>query len=573
MDIDEFAVNIAMLRMWLSLVIEYEGEKPEPLPNLDFKVVRGDSLLGPDPSPDSYGDLFRFRAHSVAAQLADLKARHMDATTGKDALREEIERVQDELREALADTPAPGGAVDWRVEFAEVFDRGGFDVVMANPPYVVISDKRLRAMYSDGVYGRMNTYGLFIHRSLQLMCDGSQLFFINPRTLLTDKYFTNLRKVIKRQSHLKGVVLISDRHNTFERVLQECIILHLARKADPTGVYRVNTQAISVPNDLNNQQDVVSIASDRVLLGSEYNDSFYIGESEFDYEVFERMNAVGVKLSDFGLKAETGKIQFDKFREYARSTAGKGACRLLWAENIQRYTHRESSKRVGKEWLAPQVTSVVSPNISGTGIVTQRVSANEQPRRIIATLLSSEASGDLLVYSENHTNFIPMKDDSVGYFLIASLNSSPMEYVFRRLNSNTQVSAGELNQLPFPPKPAPPVLEEIRNCVLKLLSLGGVDGELSTTRRAMGYERRLDRLIGSLYGLSRTEVEIVQTRLPSYGVVYGLTDETTPSLCSTFRAIETIRESVPASEWAKLPTDGAANYRHYLYGHPKDSEL
>ena len=49
-DIDEFAVNIAMLRMWLSLAIDYEGEKPEPLPNLDFKVIRGDSLLGPDPS-------------------------------------------------------------------------------------------------------------------------------------------------------------------------------------------------------------------------------------------------------------------------------------------------------------------------------------------------------------------------------------------------------------------------------------------------------------------------------------------------------------------------------------------
>ena len=50
-DIDEFAVNIAMLRMWLSLVIEYEGDRPEPLPNLDFKVVLGDSLLGSGPKP------------------------------------------------------------------------------------------------------------------------------------------------------------------------------------------------------------------------------------------------------------------------------------------------------------------------------------------------------------------------------------------------------------------------------------------------------------------------------------------------------------------------------------------
>ena len=50
-DSDEFAANIAMLRLWLSLSIDYDGAaEPPPLPNLDFKIVCGDSLLGPDPS-------------------------------------------------------------------------------------------------------------------------------------------------------------------------------------------------------------------------------------------------------------------------------------------------------------------------------------------------------------------------------------------------------------------------------------------------------------------------------------------------------------------------------------------
>ena len=48
-DVDDFAVNIAMLRLWLSLAIDYEGETPPPLPNLDFKALCGDSLLGPRP--------------------------------------------------------------------------------------------------------------------------------------------------------------------------------------------------------------------------------------------------------------------------------------------------------------------------------------------------------------------------------------------------------------------------------------------------------------------------------------------------------------------------------------------
>ena len=45
-DIDDFAVNIAMLRMWLSLAIDFEGATPEPLPNLDFKVICG-AAAGP----------------------------------------------------------------------------------------------------------------------------------------------------------------------------------------------------------------------------------------------------------------------------------------------------------------------------------------------------------------------------------------------------------------------------------------------------------------------------------------------------------------------------------------------
>lgn len=50
-DIDPFATNIAMLRLWLSL--EVEADDPLPLPNLDFKIETGDSLLGPDPAATS----------------------------------------------------------------------------------------------------------------------------------------------------------------------------------------------------------------------------------------------------------------------------------------------------------------------------------------------------------------------------------------------------------------------------------------------------------------------------------------------------------------------------------------
>ena len=399
----------------------------------------------------------------------------------------------------------------------------GFDVVIGNPPYVVTKDKQLRKLYKEGVYGRMNTYGLFIQRGLQLVHATGQLSFINPRTLLTDRYFTNLRRVIKQKSELKGVVLIADRHNTFESVLQECIILHLSGKSDLPGPYVVNTRAITRPDDLSKPQSRISVTSNQVLLGDDYDEAFYIGASKFDYQVFERMNAAGLKLADFGLKAETGKIQFDKYRGYSQSTNANGACRLVWAENIQRYVRRKSRNRMGKEWLGKGITSVMKPNITGTGIVTQRTSANEQPRRIIATLVTSKNIGGGQAYSENGTNFIALGNDSkTAAFLIGALNSSMIEFAFRHLNSNVHVSAGEINSLPFPPMPTEKTLKKIESLVSALLQSGGVDSPANEVKQAIVNEHRLDILIGSLYGFSASEVEQVQGLLPSYETVYGL---------------------------------------------------
>ena len=339
-DNDEFAVNIAMLRMWLSLSIEYEGPTPEPLPNLDFKVILGDSLLGPDPSTGAVVQGALGRDMKQITLLGKLKAEYSRTSNGseKGRLRRQIELIEGRVSAALGESGLMAGVVDWRVKFAEVFfQNGGFDVVLANPPYVVTKDAILRKMYKDGVYGRMNTYGLFIQRSLQLLCENGQQLFINPRTLLTDRYFSSLRKVINEKADLHGVVLIQDRHNTFARVLQECIILHLGKFGSTPNNTPIRTRSVWRPDDLNDTTAYYEVFPCRVLLGEDYDGSWYIGMSDEEYSVSERMFSVGKRLSDFGLKAETGKIQFDKYEFYAQPAMSGNACRLIWAENVQRY--------------------------------------------------------------------------------------------------------------------------------------------------------------------------------------------------------------------------------------------
>ena len=304
-DIDEFAVNIAMLRMWLSLVIEYEGDRPEPLPNLDFKVVRGDSLLGPDPSPDNYGDLFRYRAHSVAAQLADLKARHMEATTGKDALREEIERVQGELRDALADTPAPAGAVDWRVEFAEVFDRGGFDVVLANPPYIQLQKDggKLGQLYGDVGYGTFvrtgDVYQLFYERGCQLLRSSRGLLaYITSNSWLKAEYGKPLRRYLSEEN--EPLVLVELGKDVFASAIVDTGVL-LLRKGSMNGAF----PAVDVDHLPNSQFPPDGSLWGRVRPDGEAPWSIL---SPLEQSVMEKMQTKGTPLGEWDVKINRGVL-------------------------------------------------------------------------------------------------------------------------------------------------------------------------------------------------------------------------------------------------------------------------
>ena len=112
----------------------------QPLPNLNFKIQSGDSLTAPN--PQEMPDLFRAHAVTVADEISQLKAAFMrEPGDRKMTLRTQIEKQQAELAGALRDATASPGALDWRIAFAEVFanpepENSGFDIVLANPPYV-----------------------------------------------------------------------------------------------------------------------------------------------------------------------------------------------------------------------------------------------------------------------------------------------------------------------------------------------------------------------------------------------------------------------------------------------------
>ncbi len=208
--------NIARLRLWLSLAVEYTGDTPEPLPNLDFKIECGDSLSAPDPQGGT-GDPDMFRQTDIT-RFDKMKRDYASPyyTGNKSDLKREILK----LRNDIANWTHPGQTVqgfDWRVEFAEVFAPkepetdlggalnlggtltepprpGGFDIVLANPPYVrqeLIKKQKptLKAVYPAIYTGTADLYCYFYARALQLLRPGGMLVFIS-----SNKWFRKLRR-------------------------------------------------------------------------------------------------------------------------------------------------------------------------------------------------------------------------------------------------------------------------------------------------------------------------------------------------------------------------------------------
>ncbi|RJS95784.1 BREX-1 system adenine-specific DNA-methyltransferase PglX, partial [Halococcus sp. IIIV-5B] len=175
-DIVEPAVEIAKLRLWLSIIAEVDAEEVEEynedelaLPNVVFNVQHGNSLVGytdlmetneggaqmridawgPDTVRAKYEKVIaEIRQHKQASNTRVAREHLLEAERLRETYRGELnERVLEEFEDAGIDGITPERVREfepfhWVLEFAEVYARGGFDVVVGNPPWDVLSASR-----------------------------------------------------------------------------------------------------------------------------------------------------------------------------------------------------------------------------------------------------------------------------------------------------------------------------------------------------------------------------------------------------------------------------------------------
>lgn len=204
-DIDPSAIDIARLRLWLSLVVDEEALDPiETLPNLDYKIVCGNSLIG---LPES-----AMRNLQVEAELERLKEQFYNLTdeAKKKALRQEINTKIRELLDSAEEFAGYPIDFDFKLFFSEVWrEKGGFDVVIGNPPYVPISKldkdlkKSLLKMKFETFSSRGDIYECFYENGNRVLREGGHLCFITSNQWLRSNYGTSTRKFFLTKTNPK----------------------------------------------------------------------------------------------------------------------------------------------------------------------------------------------------------------------------------------------------------------------------------------------------------------------------------------------------------------------------------
>ncbi len=223
-DIEQGAVDIARLRFWLAMVVE--EEKALPLPNLHFKVMQGNSLVESYKGRDlskiclSTGSSgmggFDFSGYQELLRNDIRKFYETDTHEERDKTLNEIknlvitqifEETQDQnLLKDIKDVSANEKFFLWHTWFADVFEKGGFDIVIGNPPYLKEgrANKAIFEAVKDSPYyiGKMDIWYMFACLGLDMLKPDGNLCLIATNNWVTSSGAKKLRQKINTDAQI-----------------------------------------------------------------------------------------------------------------------------------------------------------------------------------------------------------------------------------------------------------------------------------------------------------------------------------------------------------------------------------
>ena len=315
-------------------------------------------------------------------------------------------------------------AFDWEKEFPQVFENGGFDIVVGNPPYVDI--KSLNSVEVKYYFkrfltteNRVNLYSIFIEKGIEILSKNGILSFINPNSMLVNDSYAKLRDLIF--SKITHIVKLPD--NIFEEAKVETIIFEIKNSENKINVVDVIKY--------NKSEKIVSIDENKII--KIYKSDWDTEKKHFNIHISKKEKEILNKIENENLKLEDiadftlGITPYDKYRGHDEETIKKRLFHsdtkidstykpLITGENIQRYFIDNKIKEYIKygEWL---------------GAKREERFFNE-PRILIRQIISGKPPRIYAGYTEESLYFT-----QIGFGIISKNEGINNKYILVILNS------------------------------------------------------------------------------------------------------------------------------------------
>ncbi|KAA9349570.1 Eco57I restriction-modification methylase domain-containing protein [Larkinella humicola] len=314
-DIDAGAVDIARLRFWLSLVVD--EQEPQPLPNLDFKIICANTLI-------PLGDLKDYDIEGKAAQaVKELEALRHDffnvSSENKLQLERKFKKIQTDLLSLRELSTSRNYEIYTKLyefnpfeenESCSWFDswwmfgiKEGFDIVIGNPPYVQLQKDggKLAKLYEPYKYDTFertgDIYSLFYERGVQLLNDKGILCFISSNKWMRANYGASTRHYFAEKTY---PLLLIDFGNVqvFDTATVDTNILILQKKPKQRIYEPKKLIATRINNDFNLAEQSLSdyVSSNNYTVPSLSHNAWVIGEKDV-FSIKEHVERQGIPLN------------------------------------------------------------------------------------------------------------------------------------------------------------------------------------------------------------------------------------------------------------------------------------
>lgn len=537
-DIEKGAVDIARLRFWLSLFID--EQTPHALPNMDFKIMQGNSLLEQykgvrlDNIYSNSGQMELAFDEETAARMLFLEHIYKYFKEDDHDKKKELLVLIDNAVKSLVKAKTLGNeeiadSIDslnlrnntdfflWHTWFNDVFENGGFDIVIGNPPYGVSIKGDYRKVIVDAI-GQVPDYEIyyyFIQIASKLLKAKGMLSYIVPNTWLFNTFAKSFRIKLFDTWSLKEILDCS-KFKIFESatVMNSIFVFEKNSKKNNIVGYRPTDRASSFDELISEAQNTMT---KKQVLSMNQNWGLAFRLSASKLAVVQSLAKQPLTLSDF-FDCSQGYIPYrlsDLVKTYGEEEGKRIKNERLWhsSQKSEEYWIQELYGRdITKYSYIPTGDYVkygkhVATYVDVKYFNQKRVVVREITNPcIIATIVNHELLNDpqLLPLISNG------KNPHFTYEVLWAILNSKLA-TFYHFNHSPKATKGafpkililDLNTFPIP---------KIKDCVLDVLN---DKASLCLSEQSKGtnvslFEQEIDQLVYKLYNLTPEEIAIVE---------------------------------------------------------------